>query len=232
MPAPQNGATAQQLPQGQNAAVHDHADIPRRRRDAERVHHPIGRLHGHRGAARRVHAHVHRSGGDAGQAAGHLPGDGHQQLRPAGGGATRGGRRGDAALHRIAQQRHRRSCPPPRYVPRSRLPASPTRFRSEGGTMEAVNLSVLRGAISGPPEIRALESGRRIATLAVRTSAGDGRNTSVPVTVLGPAGMARDPRGRRRACSSSARAAPLLPHRDRWQRSADRRRSRIAGPGT
>ena len=52
--------------------------------------------------------------------------------------------------------------------------------------MEAVNLSVLRGAISGPPEIRALESGRRIATLAVRTSAGDGRNTSVPVTVWDP----------------------------------------------
>ena len=52
--------------------------------------------------------------------------------------------------------------------------------------MEAVNLSVLRGAISGPPEIRALESGSRIATLAVRTSAGDGRNTSVPVTVWDP----------------------------------------------
>src|SRR5260370_25120721 len=52
--------------------------------------------------------------------------------------------------------------------------------------MEAVNLSVLRGAISGPPEIRALESGRRLATLAVRTSAGDGRNTSVPVTVWDP----------------------------------------------
>ena len=49
--------------------------------------------------------------------------------------------------------------------------------------MEAVNLSVLRGAISGPPEIRALESGRRIATLAVRTRAGDGRNTSVPLVV-------------------------------------------------
>ena len=39
--------------------------------------------------------------------------------------------------------------------------------------MEAVNLSVLRGAISGPPEVRAFESG-------------DGRNTSVPVTVWDP----------------------------------------------
>ena len=52
--------------------------------------------------------------------------------------------------------------------------------------MEAVNVSVLRGPISASPEIRALESGRRIATLAVRTSAGDGRNTSVPVTVWDP----------------------------------------------
>ncbi|HMF04170.1 MAG TPA: hypothetical protein VKH17_05100 [Acidimicrobiia bacterium] len=52
--------------------------------------------------------------------------------------------------------------------------------------MEAVNVSVLRGVISGPPEVRALKSGRRIATLAVRTSAGDGHNTSVPVTVWDP----------------------------------------------
>jgi single-strand DNA-binding protein len=52
--------------------------------------------------------------------------------------------------------------------------------------MEAVNVSVLRGAVSGPPEVRALKSGRRIASLAVRTSAGDGHNTSVPVTVWDP----------------------------------------------
>jgi single-strand DNA-binding protein len=52
--------------------------------------------------------------------------------------------------------------------------------------MEAVNVSVLRGPLSGPPEIRALESGARIATFGVRTSAGDGRSTSVPVTVWDP----------------------------------------------
>jgi hypothetical protein len=52
--------------------------------------------------------------------------------------------------------------------------------------MEAVNVSVVRGVISGPPEIRALKSGRRLATLAVRTSAGEGHNTSVPVTVWDP----------------------------------------------
>jgi single-strand DNA-binding protein len=66
------------------------------------------------------------------------------------------------------------------------FPRFPHPVQPEGGTMEAVNVSVLRGAISGPPEIRALKSGRRIATLAVRTSAGDGRNTSVPVTVWDP----------------------------------------------
>lgn len=52
--------------------------------------------------------------------------------------------------------------------------------------MEAVNLSVLRGPISGPPEVRALKSGRRIATLAVRTPGGDGKHTSVPVSVWDP----------------------------------------------
>jgi single-strand DNA-binding protein len=52
--------------------------------------------------------------------------------------------------------------------------------------MEAVNVSVVRGPISAPPEIRALKSGRRIATLAVRTTAGDGKHTSVPVTVWDP----------------------------------------------
>lgn len=52
--------------------------------------------------------------------------------------------------------------------------------------MEAVNVSVVRGAVSGPPEIRTLTSGRKIATLAVRTSGGDGHHTSVPVTVWDP----------------------------------------------
>jgi single-strand DNA-binding protein len=52
--------------------------------------------------------------------------------------------------------------------------------------MEAVNVSVVRGPISAPPEVRTLESGRRVATLAVRTVAGDGRSTSVPVTVWEP----------------------------------------------
>jgi hypothetical protein len=58
-----------------------------------------------------------------------------------------------------------------------------------------VNLAVLRGPCSGPAEVRVLESGTRLATLAVRcptaptgaTGRGaDERVTSVPVTVWDP----------------------------------------------
>jgi hypothetical protein len=52
-----------------------------------------------------------------------------------------------------------------------------------------VNLAVLRGPCSGPAELRLLESGTRLATLAVRCPAGaaaDERATSVPVTVWDP----------------------------------------------
>jgi single-strand DNA-binding protein len=53
----------------------------------------------------------------------------------------------------------------------------------------AVNVAVLCGACSGPAEVRILESGTRLATLAVRCPAGSGsqeRATSVPVTVWDP----------------------------------------------
>jgi single-strand DNA-binding protein len=52
-----------------------------------------------------------------------------------------------------------------------------------------VNLGVLCGPCSGPAEVRVLESGTRLATLAVRGPAGpapDERATSVPVTVWDP----------------------------------------------
>ncbi len=57
-----------------------------------------------------------------------------------------------------------------------------------------VNLAVLCGPCSGPAEVRVLESGTRLATLAVRGPAGTGgsgsgaeeRATSVPVTVWDP----------------------------------------------
>ena len=52
-----------------------------------------------------------------------------------------------------------------------------------------VNLAVVCGPCSGPPELRVLQSGTRLATLAVRGPAGpagDERATSVPVTVWQP----------------------------------------------
>jgi single-stranded DNA-binding protein len=53
---------------------------------------------------------------------------------------------------------------------------------------EALNLSVLAGPCSGPPEIRTLRSGSRLASLAVRVPSGNGKGTSVPVTVWNPPG--------------------------------------------
>jgi single-strand DNA-binding protein len=52
--------------------------------------------------------------------------------------------------------------------------------------LPAVNLSVVCGPCSAAPEIRLLESGTRLATLAVRCPTGDERATSVPVTVWDP----------------------------------------------
>jgi single-stranded DNA-binding protein len=56
----------------------------------------------------------------------------------------------------------------------------------ETGDVPAVNLSVVCGPCSAAPEIRVLESGSRLATLAVRCPAGDERATSVPITVWDP----------------------------------------------
>lgn len=55
-----------------------------------------------------------------------------------------------------------------------------------------VNLVVVCGPCSGPPELRTLESGRNLAALAVRSRGVDGRTTSVPVTVWGPAAWVED----------------------------------------
>jgi single-strand DNA-binding protein len=55
-----------------------------------------------------------------------------------------------------------------------------------------MNLVVVRGTCSGPPELRELESGRRLAALAVRAPGPDGRATSVPVTVWEPAAWVED----------------------------------------
>ena len=54
----------------------------------------------------------------------------------------------------------------------------------ESGT--AVNLCVVCGPCSTAPEVRLLESGSRLVTLALRCPGGDGKATSVPVTVWDP----------------------------------------------
>jgi hypothetical protein len=71
--------------------------------------------------------------------------------------------------------------------PTSAKPSAATRTgeaRSPG-----LNLAVLCGPCSGPAEVRVLESGSRLATLAVRCPTGPGADehaTSVPVTVWDP----------------------------------------------
>jgi hypothetical protein len=55
-----------------------------------------------------------------------------------------------------------------------------------------LNLVVIRGECSGPPELRELESGRRLAAISVRAPGPDGRSTSVPVTVWEPAGWVEE----------------------------------------
>jgi single-stranded DNA-binding protein len=52
--------------------------------------------------------------------------------------------------------------------------------------LPVLNLSVVCGRCSAVPEVRVLESGTRLASLAVRCPAGNDRATSVPVTVWDP----------------------------------------------
>ncbi len=56
----------------------------------------------------------------------------------------------------------------------------------EAVAARTINLSVVRGVASGPPELRTLASGRRLATLAVKTHGLEPPATSVPVAVWDP----------------------------------------------
>jgi single-strand DNA-binding protein len=56
---------------------------------------------------------------------------------------------------------------------------------TEVDDLPAVNLSVVCGRCSAVPELRVLESGTRLASLAVRCPGGH-RATSVPITVWDP----------------------------------------------
>ena len=49
--------------------------------------------------------------------------------------------------------------------------------------LPGVNLVVLRGSASGPPEARTLPSGQRLLSISVRVPGPDAHHTSVPVAV-------------------------------------------------
>ena len=66
-------------------------------------------------------------------------------------------------------------------MPKETKPATAAR-----DDLPTLNVSVVCGPCSATPEIRVLESGTRLATLAVRCPAGNDRATSVPVTVWDP----------------------------------------------
>ena len=57
---------------------------------------------------------------------------------------------------------------------------------SEDDRRPTINLAVLRGTASGPPELRQLPSGRHVATFSLRTHALGPPATSVPVAAWDP----------------------------------------------
>lgn len=59
---------------------------------------------------------------------------------------------------------------------------------TDPSTIPTINLAIVRGTASGPPELRQLASGRRLATFAVRTHGLVPPATSVPVAVWDPPG--------------------------------------------
>jgi single-stranded DNA-binding protein len=56
----------------------------------------------------------------------------------------------------------------------------------EDPTISTTNLVLVEGLASGPPELRQLPSGQRVATFAVRTHAAKPPMTSLPVAVWDP----------------------------------------------
>jgi single-strand DNA-binding protein len=66
------------------------------------------------------------------------------------------------------------------------MPKETKQAIAERDDLPTLNVSVVCGPCSATPEIRVLESGTRLATLAVRCPAGNDRATSVPVTVWDP----------------------------------------------
>ena len=63
---------------------------------------------------------------------------------------------------------------------------------SEEPVVSTSNLVFVEGLASGPPELRLLPSGQRLATFAVRTRAAKPPMTSLPVAVWDPPGWLED----------------------------------------
>ena len=99
-----------------------------------------------------------------------------------------------------------------------------------------VNLGVVCGPCSGAAEVRALESGTRLATLAVRCPVGTARRaggsgtTSVPVTVWDPPGVVETLDAGDAVVVVGPAPAPLLPTPGR-RRLAGRARGGAGRPG-
>jgi single-strand DNA-binding protein len=56
---------------------------------------------------------------------------------------------------------------------------------TESGTETSINVAIVRGVCSSPPEVRVLPSEQRLAQLQITTRV-DGRAMSVPVSVIDP----------------------------------------------
>ncbi len=69
------------------------------------------------------------------------------------------------------------------------MPTAGRQVARHPGVAGEVNLAVVSGTCSAPPEVRLLDSGTRVASLSIRcpADARDERATSVPVTVWNPA---------------------------------------------
>jgi nucleotide-binding universal stress UspA family protein len=85
-----------------------------------------------------------------------------------------------------AKKTTKRGAPPAAKRALKKSARSADRTEAADGPAQ-LNLVVVRGECSAPPELRELESGRRLAAISVRAPGPDGRSTSVPVTVWEPA---------------------------------------------
>jgi hypothetical protein len=97
-----------------------------------------------------------------------------------------------AGTKRETTSRKKAAVPKPGPAKKRAKPTDTGAGAGDDGGPTRLNLVVVRGECSGPPELRELESGRRLASVSVRAPGPDGRSTSVPVTVWEPAAWVED----------------------------------------